>query len=77
LKANRLSLNFDKIRSMQFTATNWPQIELNVSGCKELILKSYDTVSWITCVRQYSGFVNTYRRNYTQFKCRLLCGEIS
>ena len=43
LKANRLSLNFDKIRSMQFTATNWPQIELNVSGCKELIPKSYDT----------------------------------
>jgi len=42
LKANRLSLNFDKTCSMQFTATNRAQIELKIS-CKNLISKSYDT----------------------------------
>jgi len=43
LKANRFSLNFNKTRSMQFTATNRPQIELNISCCKKLISKSFDT----------------------------------
>jgi hypothetical protein len=42
-KANRLSLNFDKIHFIQFTTKNSPQIDLDISCANKLISKAYDT----------------------------------
>jgi hypothetical protein len=43
IKANRLSLNFDKTRCLQFTTTNSSQIDLEIIYTNKLIYKAYDT----------------------------------
>jgi len=42
-KANRLLLNLDKSRFMQFTTKNSPQTVLDISCANKLISEAFDT----------------------------------